>query len=339
MTAPQGHAPRVVLGICGGIAAYKAVEVCRRLVDAGVFVSPVMTESATRFVGPLTFSALASEPVRTELLEGPDPIPHTRLGQQADLILVAPATARLIAAYAVGLSNDLLTATLLATRAPVLLAPAMHTEMWEHPAVQENLATLRRRGVRDRSTRGGPARGWRRRRGTARRPRRHRRRGARTARSETRPRRPPRPRHRGRHARADRSRALRRQPLVGEDGSRDRGRGRAPGRERHARDDRERGHPRGRRRGPGRNRPADGRRGRDGGAERRRDRDGRGRRRLPAPRRRGIEAQEGRRRARARARTHARHPRGARCGQAGVARCSSASPPRPTRCAPTRSRS
>jgi phosphopantothenoylcysteine decarboxylase/phosphopantothenate--cysteine ligase len=147
MTATQGGAPRVVLGVCGGIAAYKAVEVCRRLVDAGVFVSPVMTDSATRFVGPLTFSALASEPVRTKLLEGPDPIPHTRLGQQADLVVVAPATARLIAAYAVGLSSDLLTATLLATRAPVLLAPAMHTEMWEHPAVQENLATLRRRGV------------------------------------------------------------------------------------------------------------------------------------------------------------------------------------------------
>ncbi|HEX4490620.1 MAG TPA: bifunctional phosphopantothenoylcysteine decarboxylase/phosphopantothenate--cysteine ligase CoaBC [Acidimicrobiia bacterium] len=147
MTAPDGGAPRVVLGVCGGIAAYKAVEVCRRLVDAGVFVSPVMTQSATRFVGPLTFSALASEPVRTELLEGPDPIPHTRLGQHADLVLVAPATARLIAAYAMGLSNDLLTATLLATRAPVVIAPAMHTEMWEHPAVQENLATLRRRGV------------------------------------------------------------------------------------------------------------------------------------------------------------------------------------------------
>jgi phosphopantothenoylcysteine decarboxylase/phosphopantothenate--cysteine ligase len=140
--------PRVVLGVCGGIAAYKAVEICRRLVDAGVHVSPVLTQSATRFVTPLTFSALASEPALTELFDGPDPIPHTRLGQQADLVLVAPATARLIAAYAIGLSSDLLTATLLATRAPVLVAPAMHTEMWEHPAVQENLATLRRRGVR-----------------------------------------------------------------------------------------------------------------------------------------------------------------------------------------------
>jgi phosphopantothenoylcysteine decarboxylase/phosphopantothenate--cysteine ligase len=145
---PPRDRPRVVLGVCGGIAAYKAVEVCRRLVDAGVHVTPVLTAAATRFVTPLTFSALASEPALTELFDGPDPIPHTRLGQQADLVLVAPATARLIGAYAAGISSDLLTATLLATRAPVLIAPAMHTEMWEHPAVQENLATLRRRGVR-----------------------------------------------------------------------------------------------------------------------------------------------------------------------------------------------
>ncbi len=138
---------RVVLGVSGGIAAYKAVEVCRRLVDAGAFVSPVLTEDATRFVGALTFSALASEPARTSLFEGPDPIPHTRLGQAADLIVVAPATARVIGKYAAGISDDLLLATLLATRAPVLICPAMHTEMWEHPSVQDNLALLRRRGV------------------------------------------------------------------------------------------------------------------------------------------------------------------------------------------------
>ncbi len=138
---------RVVLGVSGGIAAYKAVEVCRRLVDAGAFVSPVLTEGATRFVGTVTFSALASEPARTSLFDGPDPIPHTRLGQTADLIVVAPATAKLLGKYAAGISDDLLTATLLATRAPVLIAPAMHTEMWEHAAVQENLVTLRRRGV------------------------------------------------------------------------------------------------------------------------------------------------------------------------------------------------
>jgi phosphopantothenoylcysteine decarboxylase/phosphopantothenate--cysteine ligase len=136
-----------VLGVCGGIAAYKAVDICRRLIDAGAWVSPVMTPGASRFVGELTFSALASEPVRSSLWDGPEPIPHTRLGQGADLILVAPATARLLGAYAAGISSDLLTATLLATRAPVMVCPAMHTEMWEHPAVIENVATLRRRGV------------------------------------------------------------------------------------------------------------------------------------------------------------------------------------------------
>ncbi|HEX4541267.1 MAG TPA: bifunctional phosphopantothenoylcysteine decarboxylase/phosphopantothenate--cysteine ligase CoaBC [Acidimicrobiales bacterium] len=147
-TSPALSGRRVVLGVTGGIAAYKAVELCRRLVDAGCHVVPVLSEDATRFVGEVTFSALASERVRSSLWEDADPIPHTRLGQTADLIVVAPATARLIGRYAHGLSDDLLSATLLATRAEVVLAPAMHTEMWEHPAVQENLAILRRRGVR-----------------------------------------------------------------------------------------------------------------------------------------------------------------------------------------------
>jgi phosphopantothenoylcysteine decarboxylase/phosphopantothenate--cysteine ligase len=138
---------RIVLGISGGIAAYKAIEVCRRLVDAGAHVAPVMTRGATRFVGETTFSALASERVHTSLFDDADPIPHTRLGQSADLVVVAPATARVIGSYAAGISNDLLTATLLATEAPVVVAPAMHTEMWDHPAVQENIATLVRRGV------------------------------------------------------------------------------------------------------------------------------------------------------------------------------------------------
>jgi phosphopantothenoylcysteine decarboxylase/phosphopantothenate--cysteine ligase len=138
---------RVVLGVTGGIAAYKAVEVCRRLVDAGAHVQPVLTEGAERFVGTVTFSALASEPARTSLWDDVDPIPHTRLGQGADLIVVAPATARLVGSYAAGISDDLLTATLLATRAPVLVCPAMHSEMWEHPAVQDNLTLLRSRGV------------------------------------------------------------------------------------------------------------------------------------------------------------------------------------------------
>jgi phosphopantothenoylcysteine decarboxylase / phosphopantothenate---cysteine ligase len=106
-----------------------------------------MTRGAQRFVGALTFSALASEPVRASLWDGPETIPHTHLGQSADLLLVAPATARVIGAYAAGISSDLLTATLLATRAPVIICPAMHTEMWEHPAVADNIATLRRRGV------------------------------------------------------------------------------------------------------------------------------------------------------------------------------------------------
>jgi phosphopantothenoylcysteine decarboxylase/phosphopantothenate--cysteine ligase len=144
----HGGQPRIVLGVCGGIAAYKAVEVCRLLVDAGAYVIPVLTDEATRFVGAVTFSALASEPVQTSLWDEDSPIPHTRLGQRADLIVVVPATAHLMARYAAGLADDLLTATLLATRAPVLVCPAMHTEMWEHPSVQENLSTLERRGVK-----------------------------------------------------------------------------------------------------------------------------------------------------------------------------------------------
>ncbi len=138
---------RIVLGVTGGIAAYKAVDICRRLVDAGAHVIPVLTAAAEKMVGVTTFSALASEPARTSLWEGPDPIQHTKLGQTADLILVAPATARLIGAYAHGISSDLLTNVLIASRAPVVVAAAMHTEMWEHPAVQDNVAMLRRRGV------------------------------------------------------------------------------------------------------------------------------------------------------------------------------------------------
>src|SRR3984957_20531470 len=137
----------VVLGVTGGIAAYKAVDVCRRLVDLGAHVAPVLTEEATRFVGPLTFSALASESCRTQIFDSDEVIPHTRLGQRAEVVVVAPATARFISAYATGFSDSLLTATVVATRAPVVVCPAMHTEMWEHPSVQENIATLRRRGV------------------------------------------------------------------------------------------------------------------------------------------------------------------------------------------------
>ena len=138
---------RIVLGVSGGIAAYKSVEVCRRLIDAGAHVTPVMTEGATHFLGPTTLTALASEPVRTSLWEGADAIPHTRLGQTADLVVVAPCTARVVSAYAHGLSTDLLTNILIATRAPVVVAPAMHTEMWEHPAVAANIELLAARGV------------------------------------------------------------------------------------------------------------------------------------------------------------------------------------------------
>jgi phosphopantothenoylcysteine decarboxylase/phosphopantothenate--cysteine ligase len=145
---PKSSTPRIVLGVAGGIAAYKSVELLRLLVERGYHVAPILTPDATRFVGTVTFSALASEPARTSLYGDPTtPIPHTYLGSHADVVVVAPATAHLIARYAMGLADDLLTATLLATRAPVLLCPAMHQEMWEQPSVQENLATLRRRGV------------------------------------------------------------------------------------------------------------------------------------------------------------------------------------------------
>ena len=138
---------RVVLAVSGGIAAYKAVEICRRLVDAGTHVVPVLTAAAQRFVGEVTFSALATERARLSLFDDADPIPHVTLGQQADLILVCPATAQTIAAYASGLADDLLSATLLATRSPVVVCPAMHAEMWEHPATQDNLRLLTERGV------------------------------------------------------------------------------------------------------------------------------------------------------------------------------------------------
>ena len=138
----------VVLGVTGGIAAYKAVEVCRRLVGEGAHVVPVLTAGALRMVGETTFSALATEPAVTSLWNDPSgPIPHTAVGQRADAVVVCPATARLISDLRTGRSGDVLTATLLATRAPVVLAPAMHTEMWEQPSVQENLAVLVERGV------------------------------------------------------------------------------------------------------------------------------------------------------------------------------------------------
>ncbi|WP_055711457.1 bifunctional phosphopantothenoylcysteine decarboxylase/phosphopantothenate--cysteine ligase CoaBC [Streptomyces torulosus] len=139
--------PKVVLGVSGGIAAYKACELLRRLTESGHDVRVVPTDSALHFVGAATWSALSGNPVSTEVWDGVHEVPHVRIGQEADLVVVAPATADMLAKAAHGLADDLLTNTLLTARCPVVFAPAMHTEMWEHPATQENVATLRRRGA------------------------------------------------------------------------------------------------------------------------------------------------------------------------------------------------
>ncbi|MFI6108819.1 bifunctional phosphopantothenoylcysteine decarboxylase/phosphopantothenate--cysteine ligase CoaBC [Streptomyces sp. NPDC093595] len=141
------HKPKVVLGVSGGIAAYKACELLRRLTESGHDVRVVPTASALHFVGAATWSALSGNPVATEVWSDVHEVPHVRIGQQADLVVVAPATADMLAKAAHGLADDLLTNTLLTARCPVVFAPAMHTEMWEHPATQENVATLRRRGA------------------------------------------------------------------------------------------------------------------------------------------------------------------------------------------------
>src|SRR5215470_18085796 len=140
-------AQRVVLGVAGGIAAYKACELLRLLTESGHHVRVVPTAAALRFVGEPTWAALSGQPVATEVWDGVHEVPHVALGQHADLVVVAPATADLLARAAHGLADDLLTNTLLTARCPVVLAPAMHTEMWEHPAAQENVATLRERGT------------------------------------------------------------------------------------------------------------------------------------------------------------------------------------------------
>ncbi len=139
--------PKVVLGVSGGIAAYKACELLRRLTESGHDVRVVPTEASLHFVGAATWSALSGHPVSTEVWNDVHEVPHVRIGQHADLVVVAPATADMLAKAAHGLADDLLTNTLLTARCPVVFAPAMHTEMWEHPATQENVATLRRRGA------------------------------------------------------------------------------------------------------------------------------------------------------------------------------------------------
>lgn len=148
LASVQGR--KIALAVCGGIAAYKVVEVARRLTKAGADVHVVMTPSATNFVGPITFSTLTGNPIRTELFPetAPTEIPHTDLGRTADLIVVAPATANIISRHAQGMSVDLMSALLLSSRAPILMAPAMHSEMWENPSTQENVKTLMRRGIR-----------------------------------------------------------------------------------------------------------------------------------------------------------------------------------------------
>lgn len=139
---------RIVLGVGGGIAAYKAALLLRLFTEAGHSVTAVPTESALKFVGKATWEALSGRPVRTGVFEAVETVNHVRLGHEAELIVVAPATADLLARAAGGHADDLLTNTLLVARCPVLMAPAMHTEMWRHPATQSNVALLRERGVR-----------------------------------------------------------------------------------------------------------------------------------------------------------------------------------------------
>lgn len=138
----------IVLGVGGGIAAYKACELLRLFTESGHRVRVVPTASALRFVGAPTWAALSGQPVADDVWTDVHEVPHVRLGKQADLVVVAPTTTDLLAKAAHGLADDLLTNTLLTARCPVLLAPAMHTEMWEHPATVANVATLRSRGVR-----------------------------------------------------------------------------------------------------------------------------------------------------------------------------------------------
>jgi phosphopantothenoylcysteine decarboxylase/phosphopantothenate--cysteine ligase len=140
-------AARVVLGVGAGIAAYKACELLRLLTESGHRVRVVPTPDALRFVGEVTWAALSGEPVTTDAWTGVAEVPHVRLGQSADLVLIAPATADLMARTAAGMAGDLLTATVLTARCPVMYAPAMHTEMWEHPATQANVSLLRSRGA------------------------------------------------------------------------------------------------------------------------------------------------------------------------------------------------
>jgi phosphopantothenoylcysteine decarboxylase / phosphopantothenate---cysteine ligase len=147
VSGPEVTRRRVVLGVGGGIAAYKAALLLRLFTEGGDDVTVVPTASALRFVGAPTWEALSGKPVSTDVWSHVPDVPHVRIGQSADLVVVAPATADLLAKAAAGMADDLLTATLLTARCPVVMAPAMHTEMWEHPATRANVATLTARGV------------------------------------------------------------------------------------------------------------------------------------------------------------------------------------------------
>src|SRR5213595_1355183 len=147
---------KVALGVCGGIAAYKAAEIVRLLQDRGIRVQVIMTSSAQEFIRPLTFAALSGEKVITSMFApeaGAEPnidsaIEHIAVAQSIDALLVVPATADVLAKFAQGIANDFLTTLYLATTTPVVVAPAMNVNMWQHPATQANLEILRRRGVR-----------------------------------------------------------------------------------------------------------------------------------------------------------------------------------------------
>ncbi|TLM86373.1 bifunctional phosphopantothenoylcysteine decarboxylase/phosphopantothenate--cysteine ligase CoaBC [Pseudarthrobacter sp. NamE2] len=138
---------RIVLGVGGGIAAYKVASLLRLFTEAGHNVTVIPTEAATRFVGTATWEALSGNPVSNSVFDGVHQVNHVRLGHEADLVVIAPATADLLARAATGQAGDLLTNTLLMAHGPVLFAPAMHTEMWQHPATQANVETLRSRGA------------------------------------------------------------------------------------------------------------------------------------------------------------------------------------------------
>jgi len=150
VTASPLEGRTIVVGVTGGIAAFKTVQLASRLRQLGAEVHVVMTPAAARFVSPLTFRGVTGRPVVSDLWDPANPYdePHVALGERASLFVIAPATAHTIAKLALGLADDAVTATALATRAPILLAPAMHDTMYEHPATQEHLSTLRRRGCR-----------------------------------------------------------------------------------------------------------------------------------------------------------------------------------------------